>query len=147
MKTLAVLPFLLFLPACDADVLFHEDCKLEVATGVFDVFDEICLTQFALDEVIVQGDLGLINPLFAFKVPLPLFVGRTFSAAVNDGSTLIDPVRAGSGDFEVKRIQRVSNGRWRVDIESSIYADRCCFEGELHGLFSVDTLDEEGLIP
>ena len=145
---LALLAVLAAAGCPDNDVLLHDECVLDQHTGIFEVFADLCLTQFAGSEVFVQGDLDGVNFLYGFTAPLPLFVGRTFSSPLFDeNADPLNPTLIGAGDFEVLRITEVSNGAWRVDLDAYALADPCCFDGELAGLLSVDTLSEVGLEP
>jgi hypothetical protein len=140
-RKLLLLLALPFVFACDADVLFDEDCRFEKATGVFEILDDTCSATFIDTQVhILPIDQEfLLNVIF--NIPVPMYTGQTFSSPIfEEESGLI-----GSGDFEVIDIHELSSGDWRVNMRVFAVSDPSFPDGELVGGLHVDTLDESGL--
>jgi hypothetical protein len=135
---------------CDSPL--DDLCRLEQADGVFEVLaGETCSPGFLGTEIFIQGELDdLLFGFVAPAVPLPVFVGQRFTSPLFDS---VDPTVAevfGVLDVEVLGLRQISTG-WRVEarVFGRANADFQTPEGEgtLRGELSIDSLDDEGVVP
>ncbi len=149
-RALSITGLLALVAACDSPL--DDRCRLEQADGVFEVLaGETCNPGFLGSEIMLQGELDdVLFDYLAPSVPLPLFVGQRFTSPLLDS---VDPTVAqvfGSLDVEVVGIRQISTG-WRVEARvfgrANANFQTTDGEGTLRGELSIDSLDDEGVVP